>query len=74
MIRLRGGEGEGRKRVYESTFFVSCKKKGYEGERTSPWALKKLNWTNARKRAREMWEREKWPAWEMAFILPVHGV
>lgn len=52
---------------------LAGEKKGYGGERTSLWALKKLNWTNAMQPATEIQRREKWPAWEMAFISPVHG-
>lgn len=53
---------------------VGGEKKGYRGERTSLWALKKLNWTDASQPARETQKREKWAAWEMAFISSAHGV
>lgn len=61
-------------RKYERRVFADRKKKEYEGERTSLWALEKLNWTNASLPPIQKQRREKClAAWGMASIAAVHS-
>lgn len=68
MIRLRVGEGVKEEENMKAGSWLAARRKGYGGERTSLWALKKLNWTNASQAATETQKRErnglpgKWPS------------
>lgn len=66
MIRLRVGKGVKEEENMKVGSSLAVKKKGYGGERTSLWALKKLNWTNASQPQKQRKERNglpgKWPS------------